>query len=166
MQGIQGPVGPTGEQGLQGIQGPVGPTGEAGTNTTATSAFAANTGGATIAVVLGGTNIPLPDTQNISADIIPSGGNTVFTVQTAGRYYLSYQINTTAGLLATARIVTNGAAVPSTVVGGLVNLSNYKGESIVTLAAGSTISLQLFGLLGAAVLTTGAGATLTIIRLS
>ncbi|MBN8252362.1 hypothetical protein LZP85_10780 [Priestia flexa] len=71
-----------------------------------------------------------------------------------------------AGLLATARIVTNGVAVPSIVVGGLVSLPNYKGESIVTLAAGSTISLQLFGLLGAAVLTTGAGVTLTIVCLS
>ncbi|ARW06394.1 BclA C-terminal domain-containing protein [Bacillus atrophaeus] len=174
--GVTGVTGPTGVTGATGITGPTGftgatgmtgPTGITGTGVTATSGFASNTTGGLIAVVAGGTTIPLPSDQNLSADITVNGANTVFTVGPAGRYYISYQINLTAGLLVSSRILINGSAFTSSIISPAVSLSNFNNSFITTLAAGSTIQLQLFGLLGAATLLGGsAGAALSIIRLS
>ncbi|WP_309484973.1 BclA C-terminal domain-containing protein [Bacillus atrophaeus] len=174
--GVTGVTGPTGVTGATGITGPtgftgatgmIGPTGITGTGVTVTSGFASNTTGGLIAVVAGGTTIPLPSDQNLSADITVNGANTVFTVGPAGRYYISYQINLTAGLLVSSRILINGSAFTSSIISPAVSLSNFNNSFITTLAAGSTIQLQLFGLLGAATLLGGsAGAALSIIRLS
>ncbi|MEC5219454.1 BclA C-terminal domain-containing protein [Bacillus atrophaeus] len=174
--GVTGVTGPTGVTGATGITGPTGftgatgmtgPTGITGTGVTATSGFASNTTGGLIAVVAGGTTIPLPSDQNLSADITVNGANTVFTVGPAGRYYISYQINLTAGLLVSSRILINGSAFTSSIISPAISLSNFNNSFITTLAAGSTIQLQLFGLLGAATLLGGsAGAALSIIRLS
>ncbi|MCI3194633.1 collagen-like protein [Bacillus sp. HU-1818] len=176
VTGATGVTGPTGFTGATGITGPTGftgatgvtgPTGITGTGLTATSGFASNTTGGLIAVVAGGTTIPLPSDQNLSADITVNGANTVFTVGPAGRYYISYQINLTAGLLVSSRILINGSAFTSSIISPAVPLSNFNNSFITTLAAGSTIQLQLFGLLGAAALLGGsAGAALSIIRLS
>ncbi|MEC0649137.1 collagen-like protein, partial [Bacillus atrophaeus] len=176
ITGVTGVTGPTGVTGATGITGPTGftgatgmtgPTGITGTGVTATSGFASNTTGGLIAVVAGGTTIPLPSDQNLSADITVNGANTVFTVGPAGRYYISYQINLTAGLLVSSRILINGSAFTSSIISPAVSLSNFNNSFITTLAAGSTIQLQLFGLLGAATLLGGsAGAALSIIRLS
>ncbi|MED4817159.1 BclA C-terminal domain-containing protein, partial [Bacillus atrophaeus] len=174
--GVTGVTGPTGVTGATGITGPTGftgatgmtgPTGITGTGVTVTSGFASNTTGGLIAVVAGGTTIPLPSDQNLSADITVNGANTVFTVGPAGRYYISYQINLTAGLLVSSRILINGSAFTSSIISPAISLSNFNNSFITTLAAGSTIQLQLFGLLGAATLLGGsAGAALSIIRLS
>ncbi|KYD04788.1 BclA C-terminal domain-containing protein [Bacillus atrophaeus] len=165
--GAAGAIGPTGPTGFTGATGVTGPTGITGTGVTATSGFASNTTGGLIAVVAGGTTIPLPSDQNLSADVTVNGANTVFTVGPAGRYYISYQINLTAGLLVSSRILINGSAFTSSIISPAVSLSNFNNSFITTLAAGSTIQLQLFGLLGAAALLGGsAGAALSIIRLS
>ncbi|QUF66762.1 BclA C-terminal domain-containing protein [Bacillus atrophaeus] len=174
--GVTGVTGPTGVTGATGITGPTGftgatgmtgPTGITGTGVTVTSGFASNTTGGLIAVVAGGTTIPLPSDQNLSADITVNSANTVFTVGPAGRYYISYQINLTAGLLVSSRILINGSAFTSSIISPAISLSNFNNSFITTLAAGSTIQLQLFGLLGAATLLGGsAGAALSIIRLS
>ncbi|MCG8395553.1 collagen-like protein [Bacillus atrophaeus] len=165
--GVTGATGITGATGFTGATGVTGPTGITGTGVTATSGFASNTTGGLIAVVPDGTTIPLPSDQNLSADITVNGANTVFTVGPAGRYYISYQINLTAGLLVSSRILINGSAFTSSIISPAVSLSNFNNSFITTLAAGSTIQLQLFGLLGAAALLGGsAGAVLSIIRLS
>ncbi|MCY8512348.1 BclA C-terminal domain-containing protein [Bacillus atrophaeus] len=165
--GVTGATGTTGPTGFTGATGVTGPNGITGTGLTATSGFASNTTGGLIAVVASGTTIPLPSDQNLSADVTVNGANTVFTVGPAGRYYISYQINLTAGLLVSSRILINGSAFTSSIISPAVSLSNFNNSFITTLAAGSTIQLQLFGLLGAAALLGGsAGAALSIIRLS
>ncbi|MCY9110236.1 collagen-like protein [Bacillus atrophaeus] len=165
--GVTGATGTTGPTGFTGATGVTGPTGITGTGLTATSGFASNTTGGLIAVVASGTTIPLPSDQNLSADVTVNGANTVFTVGPAGRYYISYQINLTAGLLVSSRILINGSAFTSSIISPAVPLSNFNNSFITTLAAGSTLQLQLFGLLGAAALLGGsAGAALSIIRLS
>jgi hypothetical protein len=117
-------------------------------------------------VIVAGTAVPLPDSQDLSADITANGTNTIFTVAPAGRYYLSYQVNLTTGLALGSRLVINGTNnLPSTVNSGLVSTS-YNNSIIVTLIANSTITLQLFSLIGTGNLISGAGATLSIIRLS
>ncbi|WP_318654267.1 BclA C-terminal domain-containing protein [Bacillus velezensis] len=174
--GATGETGPTGSTGATGVTGPTGstgaigetgPTGSAGTSLTATSGYASNTGGGVVAVIVGGTTISLPNEQNLSADITVNAANTVFTVAPAGRYYISYHINLTAGLLVSSRILINGTPPASSIIAPVASLANFNNSFIVTLPAGSTIQLQLFGLLGAATLLGGSvGAALNIIRLS
>ncbi|MBA5709957.1 collagen-like protein [Bacillus velezensis] len=162
--GATGSTGPTGVTGATGITGPPGST---GTSLTATSGYASNTGGGVVAVINGGTDISLPNEQNLSADITANAANTVFTVAPAGRYYISYHINLTAGLLVSSRILINGTPAASSIIAPVASLASFNNSFIVTLTAGSTIQLQLFGLLGAATLLRGsAGAALNIIRLS
>ncbi|WP_141548509.1 collagen-like protein, partial [Bacillus wiedmannii] len=162
--GITGATGPTG---ATGITGSTGPTGITGTSITATYAFANNTSGTAISVLLGGTNVPLPNNQNIGPGITVSGGSTVFTVANAGNYYISYTINITASLLVSSRITINGAPLAGTINSPALATTSFSATIITTLAAGDAISLQLFGLLAVATLsTTTPGAVLTIIRLS
>ena len=165
--GITGATGVTGPTGSTGATGGTGPTGITGTSLTATSGYASNTGGGVVAVIVGGTTISLPNEQNLSADITVNAANTVFTVAPAGRYYISYHINLTAGLLVSSRILINGTPPASSIIAPVASLANFNNSFIVTLPAGSTIQLQLFGLLGAATLLGGSvGAALNIIRLS
>ncbi|MGR6677243.1 collagen-like protein [Bacillus velezensis] len=165
--GITGATGVTGPTGSTGATGGTGPTGITGTSLTATSGYASNTGGGVVAVIVGGTTISLPNEQNLSADITANAANTVFTVAPAGRYYISYHINLTAGLLVSSRILINGTPPASSIIAPVASLANFNNSFIVTLPAGSTIQLQLFGLLGAATLLGGSvGAALNIIRLS
>ncbi|WP_407705144.1 BclA C-terminal domain-containing protein, partial [Terribacillus saccharophilus] len=165
--GIAGPTGAVGPTGVPGITGSTGLTGATGTGVTDSSMYAANTSGSVIAVLLGGTNIPLPNAQNLDG-FVYNGGAATFTVPATGRYYITYQINVTAALLISSRIVVNGAQVAGTVVSPAVSISSYYGEVITNLTAGNTVALQLFGLVGTATLNGGGstGASLTIIRLS
>lgn len=167
--GANGPSGTTGPDGSIGSAGPTGPQGALGPNPSATAGFAANTSGTSITVAVGGTSIPLPNAQVLSADIVASGGSTVFTVNTAGRYRISYHINTTLSLLLSSRLIINGVSNLQSTITPIIALSNYSNEIEIDLGAGSTISLQLFPplLVGLAVLISGgAGASLMIIRLS
>ncbi|MED3000162.1 collagen-like protein [Bacillus velezensis] len=165
--GSTGATGSTGPTGITGATGITGPPGSTGTSLTATSGYASNTGGGVVAVIVGGTDISLPNEQNLSADITANAANTVFTVAPAGRYYISYHINLTAGLLVSSRILINGTPAASSIIAPVASLASFNNSFIVTLTAGSTIQLQLFGLLGAATLLgRSAGAALNIIRLS
>ncbi|MFD2331843.1 hypothetical protein ACFSR7_21535 [Cohnella sp. GCM10020058] len=133
---------------------------------TSNYAFAANTTGTGVLVVLGGTSVPLPSSQNIGAGISINGANTIFTVASSGTYYITYQINLSSALLISARLIINGTAnVPSNISTGL-STTMFNNVIVVTLAAGSTITLQLYGLVATATLISGgAGAAVTIIRL-
>ena len=162
LAGIAGAAGAAGATGATGLTGPTGATGPA-----LSSAFAANTQGSSVLVALGGTPIALPNAQLLSPDITVNAGNTVFTVVTPGTYQISYHVNTTAALLMGTRLVINGTnSVPSTINPAL-SVSNFENQIKVTLPANSTISLQLFtSIVGTAVLVSGgAGASLTIVRL-
>lgn len=166
--GLAGVVGATGAAGAAGLTGATGATGASGPNPTATVGYAANTQGSSFLVALGGTPISLPNAQVLSPDITVNAGNTVFTVATAGTYQISYHVNTTASLLMGTRLVINGVnSLPST-INPVVSLSNFENQIKVTLPANSTITLQLFtSIAGTAILVGGgAGASLTIIRLS
>jgi hypothetical protein len=134
---------------------------------TATSMYASNTGGSTILVVAGGTNVSLPNNQNLESFTVNSGNNT-FTVPANGRYYLTYKINTTTALLIGARLTRNGTPIPGSILSPAVATSNYNNDVIVSLNDGDTIALQLFGLVATAILVGGGstGASLTIVRLS
>ncbi|HHB1907292.1 TPA: collagen-like protein, partial [Bacillus cereus] len=167
VTGSTGPTGSTGTTGNTGVTGDTGPTGATGVSTTATYAFANNTSGSVISVLLGGTNISLPNNQNIGPGITVSGGSTVFTVANAGNYYIAYTINLTAGLLVSSRITVNGSPLAGTINSPTVATGSFSATIIASLPAGAAVSLQLFGVVALATLSTVTpGATLTIIRLS
>ena len=160
-----GPAGPTGPTGAT---GPTGPTGSAGPNPTAAAGFAANTQGSSVLVSLGGSPIPLPDDQLLSPGITANAGNTTFTVASAGTYQISYHVNTTLALLMGTRLVINGVNnVPSTIA-PVAATTSFENKIKVALPANSTVTLQMYpiALAGTAILVgSGAGASLTIIRL-
>ncbi|UDB49436.1 hypothetical protein B0X07_01880 [Bacillus safensis] len=151
------------------MTGSTGPTGATGTvGFTDTALYAANSSGSTIITVAGGTNIPLPNFQNIT-NFTANGTSTVFTVLQTGKYYITYQVNTTAALLINTRLLLNGDTVPGSVQSPVISTSFLNNTLIVNITAGSTISLQFFGAIVTAILVGGggaAGASLTIIRLS
>ncbi|QQB52988.1 BclA C-terminal domain-containing protein [Delftia acidovorans] len=170
--GAQGPIGatglqgPTGAQGDIGLSGPTGPTGPAGAGgTTATSMAAHNTSGAVIAVVLGGTDIPLPQSQNLSGFMV-NGLNTMFTVPSSGRYRVKYSIKTNANMLVSARVLLNGTPVAALTENTTISVSRFDGESILALAAGDTLRVQFFDMLGVVTLQSGSGAALIAEKLS
>lgn len=132
---------------------------------TANSMSALNTNGATIAVVLGGTPVPLPNSQVLDGFTVDAA-NQVFTVPETGTYLISYEIKTTAALLMSARVLRNGAVLPGSTVTPAVAVNGFSNMQIAVLAAGDTLELQLFGLLGAAVLQGGTGAGLNVVRLA
>ena len=90
-----------------------------------------------------------------------------------GRYYITYQINTTAavGIGAGSRILLNNTTpIPASILRPALSVSAFNNDVIVNLNAGDTIQLQLFSsiLLVATLLSIGGsvGAALTIIRVS
>ena len=92
--------------------------------------------------------------------------NTVFTVNTTGRYRIAYTLNTTTALGSGTRLLINNSANLASTVAPQP-LSRFSNEIILDLNAGSTVSLQIFGVIGSATLLPGAsGATLSITRLS
>lgn len=164
--GATGPTGPAGTAGTNGVTGPTGPT---GANFTTTTSFAANTSTSTqITILSAGTDIPLPDNQVLPAGITANVGSTVFTVNTAGRYRISYSVNLTAGVLVGTRVVVSGTPVPASTINAVLSLSSYKAEFITDLTVGATVVLQLFGALPVTLLTGSGsqGASLMIMRLS
>ncbi|MGG3756078.1 hypothetical protein ABET26_10815, partial [Bacillus anthracis] len=153
--------------------GPTGATGSTGPTVTTNSMFASNTIGSVINVALGSaTSIPLPNNQNLDGFTV-NGTNTTFTVPQSGRYYITYQINTTAavGIGAGSRILLNNTTpIPASILRPALSVSAFNNDVIVNLNAGDTIQLQLFSsiLLVATLLSIGGsvGAALTIIRVS
>jgi hypothetical protein len=122
-----------------------------------------NTTSAVIAVVLGGTDVPLPDNQNLNTFTVDAT-NTDFTVPATGEYLISYAVTTTVALLVSSRVLENGAPIAASVVTPVVAASELSTSFIVPLTAGDTLTLQLFGLLGAATLLGGASTYLTVVR--
>ena len=151
--GAQGPIGPTGATGAVGPAGAVGPTGATGATGATGPTGAVGATGATGATGSAGAN-----------GAVGVAGIT----GAAGTYQISYHVNTTVALLMGTRLVINGVnSIPST-INPVVSTSNFENQIKVTLPANSTITLQLFTTIaGTAILVSGgAGASLTIIRLS
>ena len=148
--------------------GPTGPTGPAGTAATATAAYLANTSVQTVNVLTGGAAISMSDIVQNSPDISVLNGKEL-TVNTPGRYLISYNVNTSLPSNAGARLMINGTANEASVIApsAIVPKSHFSAEIIVELTAKSTVSLQMFGILASIALLPGSGsANLSVIRLS
>lgn len=126
---------------------------------------AQNTAAAAIAVIVGGTAVPLPNDQILNRFTV-NAANTIFTVPVTGTYLITYTIKTTAALLMSSRVLLNNAPMAGTIDAPAVATGQFSATRINTLTAGDTLELQLFGLLGTAVLQAGTGASLVVIRLA
>lgn len=158
--GAQGPPGPPGAQGLQGIQGLTGAAGPAGSALLSYGGFVNDTG-SMIAVVLGGTSIPLTQT---AANGVSVSGATV-TVTAAGTYRLSYCLRSVGSTWPSSRLVVNGAPLSGSDVLPWTPTDTRCRATIQSLTAGSTLELQFYGFLGAVTLVSGGGAELLVERL-
>lgn len=169
--GPAGPMGPPGPDiGPAGASGPTGPAGAAAPTPppSATAGFAANTEGGLITVLVAGSDISFPNVQLLSPDITLTSGSTVFTVNTAGIYRISYHVNTTAAVLLGTRLVINSGVVIQSRIPPALTLSQLYNEIQVSLPANATIKLQMYAplIVGAATLLGGSlGASMMIIRL-
>jgi len=92
-----------------------------------------------------------------------NGSNTTFTVTDAGTYRIAYNACLTTSMLMSTRLVINGSGNTASTYTPMISTNQFEREIIVDLTAESTITLQFFGLLGAATLN---GVTLSIIRLA
>lgn len=128
------------------------------------TAFSAYSGGETVLVVLGGTEIDLETVTYNNGFGFTAGGEDI-TVLNAGTYKLDYRIITTASLLMSSTITRNGTSIPAMTCSPGISGSIYSGSGIVTLNAGDVLSLTFYGLVGTAVLASGAGAIVNIVRL-
>ena len=183
--GATGPTGPEGPRGDDGAAGPAGPTGAtgpagaagatgpAGLAVTATAAYLTSTSGQTVSVLKDGAAISMTDIVRNSPDISISNGKDI-TVNTPGRYLISYNVNTSLPSNAGTRLMINGMANPASVIAPSIAVpptsvlkSHFSAEIIVDLTAKSTVSLQMFGVLANIILMPDSGgANLSIVRLS
>ncbi len=146
--GATGPSGPTGTQGIPGVTGPTGGTGStgatgamgAGSFTPAYGSFS-NDSGPIVAVILGGTSIPL-STTTASLGISYSG--TTATIAAAGVYRMAYCVRTTASQSMSSRLLVNGAGVTSSAISPPLGSDKFCRSTSLSLAAGTTVDLQLY----------------------
>jgi len=142
--GTAGAIGPTGPAGTTGATGPTGLTGAKGaTGPPGTSAYlsVSNDSGPVVAVVLAGTSIPLTTTTAHSG-ITYTG--TSATIANAGTYLLSYSIKTTSTASMSSRLLVNGAGVTSSAISPPQGSDKFERSTMLTLAAGTTVQLQLY----------------------
>jgi hypothetical protein len=118
-----------------------------------------------LAVVVGGTEVPLPKEQEISAGFVVDGTNTELTVLESGYYTISYKIRTTVALALGSRVMRNGSAIAASILAPLIG-DEFSLSFIINLTAGDVLTLELFGLLGAVTLQGGVGAFLQVIKLA
>jgi hypothetical protein len=169
--GATGPFGPTGATGPTGTTGATGPigftgaTGSTGPTLTSTFVYAGNDTSPVIAVVLGGTFVPLPNNQNMSGGFTVDGSNTVFTVPVTGTYLVSYDVRVQSNVLMSTALYVNGAAAAPSIVSPVTASDYFHVQTVVSLTAGDQTALTLFGLLGAVTLNGTNGASLSLVQL-
>lgn len=172
--GPQGPTGPQGSAGAQGATGPQGPTGATGPQGSPGPPGAAGSGlssygayvndtGAIIAVVLGGTDVPITE---VTAQGLTLSASTTVQVSETGTYRLSYCVRTAATYLASSRLTRNGSPLAGSLLVPSSAIDAFCRSTMASLTAGDGISVQLYGLLGAVTLHSSGGAELTLERLA
>ncbi|WP_028563364.1 BclA C-terminal domain-containing protein, partial [Paenibacillus pinihumi] len=158
--GVTGSTGATGRTGATGATGPTGPTGPTGT-----LGSAANTSGATILLTLLNPtgNITFPNAQNLPADITVNNPTAdTFTLNTAGRYLITYVVYPTLTLLTNFQLFRNGVAVPGTLVAAALGIGLVHNQVVVTVNAGDTFRVTVTTALAATVTLSGSSTSATI----
>jgi hypothetical protein len=141
--GAAGANGPQGAKGDPGQAGPMGEAGEAGppgpAGPSSYGEFYALMPGDNAATVAPGTAVDFPQNGPGVGGISRSGVDT-FLLSESGTYRVSFDVSVTeAGQL---DLSVNGIELPYTVVGRATGTSEITGESLVTVSAGSILSVN------------------------
>ena len=133
--------------------------------TVSNQSFSAYAKNISIAVVLGGTSIPFSNV-NYSEGFTFTPNTTSITVKNTGTYLIDYKIRTTVSLVMSSTVTRNAVKLDRLTYSPGITGSTYSGTAIISLNSNDILELQLFGLVGTAVLADGVGAVLNIIRLA
>jgi hypothetical protein len=88
-------------------------------------------------------------------------------VSQAGLYRVTYRLVTTSSYLGASRITVNGSGYIPLDYTPTTSVNTWTGDALVTLSAGDALNVQLYGMLGAVTLQSGAGgANLQIVKLN
>lgn len=116
---------------------------------------ASNTIGTIITVTFFGTNVPLPDNQQLNNMSI-NGANDTFTIEQSGMYELEYHIYLTNPATSTySRLECNGAPLVDSEFTPVIGTDHLTKKVTVNLNAGDTLSLQVYNYLGPVTLVNG-----------
>lgn len=126
---------------------------------------ASNSSSSIIAVVLGGTLVPLPNNQDLDGFTV-DGTNTIFTVVNTGKYMISYGVATTTDLLISSRVMYNGASIVSSDITPVVASRIFNTQFLCSLSADDTLSLQLYGVISVATLLGGNSTYFTVVQIA
>ena len=151
--------------GPRGPEGPRGPQGPSGSAPTPTYAFAENAL-ESIVVTAAGVLVPLARHFVLSAGVSVSVDATVFTVLVPGVYRLAYAVNTEAPSLVGTRLLLNGRPVEAAALSFPTAVNQHAAEALLHLTAGDALSLQLYGVDQRVTFLSGAGASLSIIKIN
>ncbi|WP_088043736.1 hypothetical protein [Bacillus sp. EAC] len=124
-----------------------------------------NSGGV-IAVLNEGTKVTFPSFEFLGEAIIINEAKDRLTVFHPGNYYIAYSVNTTIPTKVSTAILINGRRVSATTIAPVENRTEYNNQIILPLEEGDTISLELFGIVGTVTLLAGAGASLSVFKIS
>ncbi|RZM23150.1 MAG: hypothetical protein EOO88_27080 [Pedobacter sp.] len=123
-----------------------------------------NISGGLIAVVLGGTPIPLPASQNLNG-FVSNGQGTLFTVPATGTYMITMDVRLVSPVLLGCQAVKGGVPIAPLQFQPVTSRDRFHANAIVSLTAGETVGLQFYGVLAAVTLESN-GAALTIHRIN
>ena len=132
-RGIPGPIGPIGPAGATGPQGPAGVSPVLGM----TSAYLVGTAGQTLTAA--GTPITL---NEVFLENGTAGTNSV-TVNVGGLYKVDYGFAPDTAAGETVSLYQNGAQIANTDIEAQSGGSRYASSTLLTLAAGDTLSMRM-----------------------
>ncbi|MCC8123569.1 MAG: hypothetical protein LIO58_08505 [Oscillospiraceae bacterium] len=139
LASVQETVTPTGASLFFSI--PAGPTGPVGSAfLSAYGAFVSNT----VRTVTAGGQVIL-DAQSAGRGVSFTSGSSAVTIATAGVYVIDYSVRTVAGTGATIHLLVNGTAAANSNLVLETAASQATGFTILSLAAGDTVSIGVTG---------------------
>ena len=140
IQGIQGIVGPQGTAGLAGEIGPAGPTGPAGPAGTSAISDYAYIYNLTSYVVPLEADVLFDSNGPITAGITHAPGSDSVEIVNAGTYSVSWSVSSVEP--SQFALTVDGEPAPSTVYGSGAGTQQDAGQEILTLEAGSILTLR------------------------
>jgi len=156
LQGPTGPIGLEGPTGPTGLEGPTGPTGPTGTTVTEYAYMYRVSN----QIVFSQADVIFTVNGPITSGITHTAGTSQITLVNNGDYRISWLISAAAPIQFSLFLDSGGG--PILVSGstyGIATGNQLEGETTITAAAGSILTLRNHTSPGPAILTTGAGGT-------
>ncbi|EJE54796.1 hypothetical protein PMI14_00288 [Acidovorax sp. CF316] len=146
--GAAGGVGPAGPAGAAGGTGPAGPAGVAGATGPAgpgvAPAYGSYANGTAISITTINNLLSMSQTS-ASSGIVSGGGGTTFTVSSAGKYRIKYDVKVNSSFAGVQTYITvNGTREQSSRDGSDQSGARMFGEVIAPLQAGDAISVEYY----------------------